>query len=377
MMVETYKNVSVRRPKITDAQKQRVIREVCRAARGVERLMPVIYCGEVIAWMGWSRQFQQPVVIEHKPWMRTWVDRNGLLCGFTNVDGIINAWTQSAQGKQCIWSKTTYLATGTEGWQHLFNIAGFPGVGAWGGASGVGHRHDDTEVGALMHGGNVSPKTKHIVSAHVRSLNGTVDTVNTFVWYDQVFSYDNSVVSSMTLTMNNGTAPARYVAGGDPGLQIMSAQMGPAVGATAFSSIKYTNQAGTGGQTVPAPTMANGFNSGTPSSGIAAQSAFTITNTDSRSILNCALVTADTGVRQIDSVTMSGTPSPTELVTYILGFQLCWMANHVGTEDTHPFDFVKQMPSLVQVRDGACLTLAEWSQNAVQIWNGSLNVAWA
>lgn len=369
---------NVRRSRITDAQRQRVIAEVCRAARGVERLMPVVYFDEVLAWVGWSRQRQTAIAIEHRPWMRTWVDRNGLLCGFTNVDGIINATTQSAQARQLLWSKGTYnTSANTENWQHLYTLAGFPSASVISSTSGIVRGYDDTSPGALMHGGNVSPMTKHIVSGFVRGGATAAGSINIFVWYDLVVSYGDCAASSTQLNFTNTFPPQRYTGSGDPGLQIMSAQLSAAAGGTNFTQIKYTNQASVSGRIVPSPSMVNMFSGSGPGVGVAALSAFGVTNTDTRTILTPALANGDTGVFQLDSVTMSGTPSPTELISYMLGFQLCWMANHVGTEDTYAFDFVKQTPSLVQVRDGACLQLAQWCAQSSSMWHGSLNVAWA
>ena len=364
-----------RRSCTSDHDLERVARNVAKNAYAVGRLMPIVYECRIIGWCGWSFRENCAIVLHHKPWMRTWIDRNGLLLGFPSVDDIINQITNKGSLRQVLWFKANTGTTAASGtWNHFYNVGGWPCAGVWNGTTFTARRHDDTEQGAMVHGGNVSPKTKHLLSAGFRSagLNGTDNPVS--VLYDMVISYDACVVTATPTNFTNTNTALRYISAGDPGLQIMSCANSTLAGSTAFTTFKYTNVAGTAGQTIPV-TMTDSTVSNAPSNQDPAQSAFSLVNTNTRSILNAPLVNGDSGVKQLDSLTMAGTVVDT--INYILGFQLAWFHASGGTDTRHSFDFVTGANALPVIRDGACLTIAMLISGTGHGWEANLNVGWS
>jgi hypothetical protein len=360
------------------AVKERAARAAARAAYMVDRLLPIVFEHRIIGWCGWSRREQASIVLHHKPWMDTWIDRNGLLLGFPTVDAIINAVTNSGSLRQLHWFKQSNAATpNIRNWAHTYDLGGWPAPGAWNGTAFTARKHDDTELGALMHGGNVSTATKHVISGHVRTQDntGTLE-MNCACLYDLVLSYDNCTYAITLTSFTNTNTAGRYISGGDPGLQIMGAAASTQTGATSYTSVKYTSIGGTGGQTVPGPTLLQPTDSNTPGNNVLRSTCFAYTSTNARGILTVPLVSGDSGVKQLDSVTNSATTA--EGAHYILGFLLAWMPFQ-STDNTHAYDFVKQIPSMPQVRDGACLTFALMLANGStsENWQAGANVAWA
>lgn len=362
-----------RKSRTSDRDLERVVRNVARNAYGVGRLMPIIYEHRVVGWCGWSFREDCAVVLHHKPWMRTWIDRNGLLLGYPNVDDIINQITNNGSLRQVLWFKSNFGASAGGTWNHFYNVGGWPGAGSFNGTTFTARQHDDTEVGAMMHGGNVSPKTKHIISGGFRS-GSTLSTDNPVVCvYDMVISYDACVVTSTPTNFTNTLPALRYISTNDPGLQIMACANSVLTGSINFSPLKYTSVGGTAGQTVPV-TMTETVVANVPSTGNPSQSAFALVNSNTRSILNAPLVNGDGGVKQLDSLTMGSTV--TDTINYILGFQLGWMHASSGTEVRYLFDLVTGANELPIVRDGACLQIAMLLAGTGHPWDLNLNIGW-
>lgn len=360
------------------SRKERAARAVARAAYKVDRLLPIVFEHRMIGWCGWSRRDRAAIVLHHRPWMDSWIDRNGLLLGFPNVDALINAITNSGSLRQVYWFKQTNAVTpDRRDWAHTYAVGGWPAMGLYNGTAFTARQHDDTELGAMMHGGNVSPATKHVVSGHVKVMDvSTAAEYNVACLYDMVLSYDQCTYANTLTSFTNTLAPLRYVAASDPGLQIMGCATSTQAGTTAYSSLKYTSIGGTGGQTVPGPALTQAFDSNTPGSNSYRTTCFAHSDGAVRGILTVPLVSGDSGCKQLDSVTMSA--STAEGGNYILGFLLAWMPFQ-GADNTQPYDFVKQIPSVPQVRDGACLTYAIMlSVNGTsESWQANVNVAWA
>ena len=330
---------------------------------GTDRLLPIIWRGDLIGWCGWSHLEQAAVVLRPADW----------LAGFPSIDSIIYNVTVNQQMRQLFWFKSS-LGGSPSGltWLHLFQLGGWPTAGVWNGTAYTARPHDDTEIGAIYHGGNVSPATKHILSGHVRTQDINTQTVtDVFVLYDLVLSYDQCTVTSVSTNFINGSPPARYIGAGDPGLQIMSCGNPVATGGATFTTLKYTNIGGSAGQTVPVTLVTNV--DVTPTTTLPPATAFNYTNSNQRGVLCAPLVSGDSGVKQLDSIAMS--TIQTDKINYILGYLLAWMPAR-GTDAMHPFDFVRVLPSLPRIRDGACLTFAKAASTSV-VWQADLCVGWA
>jgi hypothetical protein len=359
-----------------ESERRRAIGAVRRAAVGLPRLLPVIYGGRVTAWCGWSDVLRQSVVWEHRPWMDSWVDRDGLLAGYAHVDDVINNVTTNLQLQQIMWQKENGSTTPSTGWAHVWNVQGYPAAASWGGAALTAVQKSDSTLGSMPHGGNVSPATKHVLSGWLRVDTGATATDPLVAClYDMVLTYENCANSNSLQTFTNTLAAQRYVGGGDPGLRIMAAFASTSGTNTAFSQLRYTSVTGSAPQhqVVPGPAMTTPVASAV-SSGNAGMSALGMTNTNVRSILEAPLVNGDSGVKQLDDYTMGATNSDT--ITFVLGFHLAWLATSVGDYVTQ-YDFVKQAPALPRVRDGACLAHALYLNGSNLTWQGGYACGWA
>lgn len=365
--------------RLSDADKQRAILMVVPAARGVTRMMPVIADGEVIAWAGWSARRGGVLVFEHKPWMRHWLDRWGCFLSFASVDDMINQITSNLQFKQCFFFKDPNLS-GTvtaNHWSHLYNLTGWPAAGVWNGTALTARQHNDQEVGAIMHGGNVSPKVKCVISGTGREGATASTDVHVYCLYDQVLSYDQCVNSNTLQSFTNTLAPQRYISGaGAPGLQIMASASTAIANTTSFSSIKYTNVGATppAGIAVPGATLTTFPNSSVPGPGVPAISEIAIANTNTRTVLTTPMRNGDSGVCQLDSYTMSA--SNTDAINWMLSFPLGWFPNYLGTDTMYPYD-LKNIAAVPVVQDGACLCFAAYFADAqATLIECRINVAW-
>jgi hypothetical protein len=364
-----------RKTRLSDRDLERVARNVARNAYMVERLMPIIYDGKIIGWCGWSRKENTAIVLHHKPWMRTWIDRNGLLLGYTSVDDIINQVTNNQSLRQVFWFKSNTGASATaDTWSHFYNVGGWPTAGVFNGTTFTARRHDDTELGAMIHGGNVSPKSKHLLSAGFRCDSSAQNDNPVVVLYDMVISYDACVVTSTPTSFTNTNTALRYISAGDPGLQIMNCANSILTGSINFTTFNYTSIGGTAGQTIPV-TLIENTDSTAPTNGVPAVSAMTLLNGNQRSLLSAPLVNGDSGVKQLDSLTMGSTVADT--INHILGFQLAWFHATGGTEARHNFDFATGAAALPVIKDGACLTFAMMIQDSSHQWEANLNVGWS
>ena len=365
-------------------ERERAIRAVVRAAWGVTRLMPILLHNRIIAWCGWSFIYDAAVVIDHKPWMQTWIDRNGLLLGFPNVDNLILNVTTNQQLKQLFFFKAMISGTPDAfSWMHLYTLSGFPSVGVFNGTSLTARQHSDQEVGALMHGGNVSPATKHLVNVWARhdDASNTATEPSVFVLYDMVLSYDQCVAQNTTQTMTNTLTAQRYVGSGDPGLQVMSCVNTSTVtslSAVAYSSIIYTS---IGGSSQTTPIVAGGkFNDGsatTPSVSFPAGSAFAYSAASDFQALTMPLVNGDSGAKNLVSYQMASA-STGDIFNLMLTFPLAWVPVNRGGDRIYYYDLVRQIPSVPRVRDGACLCVARYAAGTTaQDFAFGGSVAWA
>ena len=210
----------------------------------------------------------------------------------------------------------------------------------------------DSNNPSMQHGGNVSPATKHLLSAG--AMTTAVTGVGQLLIVDLLGAYpyiDAGSAASQTLD-NTNTLP-RYTDGKGVRGYFVSRGTGYANNATGIGAgahnllMNYTNDQGTSGRQMP-------FNvAGTVSalqgqighSGIAAGNYFPL-----------PLANNDNGIRSVQSVQLSalaGAASYYDLVLYKELAMIPIPAANVYYER----DFVNMIPSLEQVNDGAKLGL--------------------
>lgn len=290
---------------------------------------------------------------------------------FTSIDDLVSE-ISNGKYQRIDFNKITGGAAYTAGrWYDFSPLAGTPIANAWAGTALAWRSCDEstgngTQIFGMNHGGNVSTDTKHLlngsaISAVATAVPGQLMLVDMQGYYPGI---NMNVATSQALT---GTPTLRYTngVGVRAALVIVTSS-----GATAHNlSMSYTNQAGTAGRALPVTVSCTA-------------SAITPHITHSGTAANnygpfLPLASGDTGIQSVQSVQLSAASlaGTAALVLYkpILTIPLTTVS--VASER----DFLNQIPSLPQVKDGACLTWLYFAGAATAANTnlyGSLDVAW-
>lgn len=295
--------------------------------------------------------------------------------GFSSMDDLINEVTTNGKTETLVYQKTTAAVATAGAWQDYGNSGGSIAASTYGAADLTFTATDDTwSEGALYHGGDKSPDTKHFLSAGASVYNATgapwilmcVDQVG----YVKLSTTNVSTTGTKVVTMTPIAATAakvdRYPNG--EGLRMyMSAAS--TMGANAPTCIiNYLDTGGAAGATTTFTSTATAANGTILNSGAAANKYGPF----------IPLATGDTGVSDIVNVTWAGTAhaSGTVIVHLVKPlFTIPIPANGIHTM----LDFVNSIPSMRQIKDGANLrfiafnTAATPSSSTVFV---NLDVAW-
>jgi len=245
------------------------------------------------------------------------------------------------------WNKITGGSAYTLGrWYDTSLLNGLPIANAWAGTALNWRACDEatgngTQIFGIPHGGNVSTNIKHLLnmsawSTAATGVPGTLMLVDLQGYWPGI---SNNTTSAQTLI---GTPAPRYTNG--EGLRLYQVQTAVA-GATAQNiALSYTDQAGNTGNTLPVTvTMTASAIAGHIShSGVAANNYGPF----------LPLASGDTGVRNVATVTMSAANTGT--FALCLARPLAQITLSVAGLMTEK-DLLNQIPSLPQVKDGACL----------------------
>lgn len=274
--------------------------------------------------------------------------------GFTSQDDLINQITTNGKFGRIDYAKTTAIAGVTGTWTDLGTATGSIPASTYAGTSLTFVPTDDTwSEGAIYHGGNVSPATKHFLnaSASVYAAAGApwillcVDQVG----YVPITGTDVTGTSERVITMTALNSGGRWPNG--VGLRAyFSSEVAPATGGPNLTSFKYTDESGNTAQNMTTPVgfaaAAGAVTGAIPHSGNAA----------TRYAPFLPLLPGDYGIRDLEAFTLSGGTAYTgtgQLVLHLVKplWQLPIPANGILTER----DFVNQLPSFPKIPDGACL----------------------
>lgn len=289
---------------------------------------------------------------------------------FTSMDDMVS---EIAAGKfyRADWNKITGASAYAAGrWYDLSALNGTPVANAWAGTSLAWTACDEatgngTQIFGIQHGGNVSTDTKHAlnvaaVTAVATGVPGVLMLVDMQGYWPGI---SNNTTSAQTLT---GTPSPRYTNGA--GCRLYAVQTA-ASGATAQNiAISYTDQSGNTGNTLPVTVAmtASGIVGHITHSGTAANNYGPF----------LPLASGDTGVRNVATVTMSAANTGTfALVMARPLLTLPITTVSVAAER----DLLNQLPSLPQIKDGACLTWLYFAGAATAAstnFYGSLECAW-
>jgi len=265
--------------------------------------------------------------------------------GWTSQDDLINQITTNGKYDN-VFSNKTLSSAGTAG--HWTLIAGHPGTPAAATFAGTDLVWVDTDEawseGALSHGGNVTPATKHFLGA-----GATVVAAAGAPWYIMAIDLvgyvplsgtNVSTTGTKTVTMTALSGSHRYPNGN--GLRMFIAA-DTALGANAPTCI--VNYLDTGGAAGATTTFTS-----TASLGIG--QLLNTGNAANKYNPFIPLAVGDTGVSDIVSVVWAGTAHASGTVVVGLCKPL-WTIPVPATGLYTKIDFLNAFPSLPRIKDGA------------------------
>ena len=287
-----------------------------------------------------------------------------------SIDNLITA-IANGQTTRYDWNKITGASAYALGrWYDLSMLNSMPVANAWAGtalnwtacseATGNG-----TQIFGMPHGGNVSPSRKHLLNLNAWStaatgVPGTLMLVDMQGYYPGI---SNNTTSAQTLV---GTPSLRYTNGG--GVRAFQVQTA-AAGATAQNiALSYTDQDGNAGNTLPVTVAMT-------ASAIAGHVSHSGTAANNYGPF-LPLASGDTGIRSVQTVTMSAANTGT--FALVLARPLATITLSVAGLMTEK-DLLNQIPSLPEIKDGACLTWLFGSGAATAAsttFAGGLEVVW-
>lgn len=266
--------------------------------------------------------------------------------GFTSLDDMYSEITAGKYLRADINKITGGTAYTAGRWYDMSNLNGTPVANAFAGTALAWRSCDETagngtQIFGIPHGGNVTPDTKHILN--VSALTSVSTGVPAQLMLVDLQGYwpgiSNNTTSAQTLT---GTPTLRYTNG--IGCRLFQVQTAIA-GATAQTiALSYTDSAGNTGNTLPVTVSMT-------ASAIVGHISHSGTASNNYGPF-LPLANGDTGVQNVATVTMSAANTGT--------FALCLAKPLLTIPITTAAvaaerDLVNQLPSLPQVKDGACL----------------------
>lgn len=278
---------------------------------------------------------------------------------FTSIDDLVSSITGGKFFRND-WNKITGGAAYAAGrWYDFSSLAGTPVANAWAGtalnwvtcneSAGNG-----TQIFGMRHGGNVTPDTKHVLNGSAITAVATgvpaqlmlVDMQGYFPGVNMNVATAQNFVGTPTLRYTNGEGVRAF-------LVVVTT-----TGATAHNiAISYTNTAGTAGRTLPVTvsgTAANNYGPFLP------------------------LANGDTGIQSVQSLTLSAA-SGAGTAALVLAKPLLTIPLTTATVASER-DFLNQIPSLPEVKDGACLVWLYFAGAATASatnFYGSLEMGWS
>lgn len=267
---------------------------------------------------------------------------------FTSMDDLIS---EISNGKfnRTDWNKITGASAYAAGrWYDFSGLAGTPIANAFAGTALAWTACDEstgngTQIFGMRHGGNVSTDTKHLLNAMALTAVAT-GVPGQLMLVDMCGYYPGISMNSASAQTLTGTPSLRYTngVGVRAGLIITTAS-----GATAHNvALSYTDQDGNTGNTLPVTVACT-------ASAIAGHLTHSGTAANNYGPF-LPLANGDTGIRSVQTITMSAASGAgvAALALYKPLMTIPLVAASIASER----DFLNQLPSLPQIKDGACLT---------------------
>jgi len=284
---------------------------------------------------------------------------------FVSYDDLI---TEMVAGKRLVlpWAKShTTAPTAALTWYSLWMVGGQPTSGVYTGSNLVHTRTTDLTAGALYHGGDKTPDTKHLIYMNALSSAGAISP--TLMLCDQVGYYPIDTYSStVQFTLDNATGPDRYVSDGQSGLQAVVISHGTTVAGT-ITQLAYVDQDGNAGSMPTTPAVA--LTAGLIGTGTLGSRVITIVSGPF-----LPLAAGDCGMRSITTATVTETGAIPFRILMVkpLAVIPTPVAGVPGERD-----LVMQIANLERVYDDACLMWLAWFGSATATTlTGEVDVAW-
>ena len=236
-------------------------------------------------------------------------DPSRLNAGFSSLSDFVATFSTPSKRRKFPFSKVGAAGT-TAATSSLWQSAGWPGAGAAGSAAPGGRAPDDTTVGAWPLRNAAGGETMKFVAAYINCSGANA----TLLLYDRIYDVAKTMSSAAAEAVNG--SPTRYqstTATDDDyaGDNFVFPECQAALGATAhnWTPCTYTNQAGTGGQTLPSVT---GISS------CAAQRLDMPINT-----WFCPLAAGDVGIQKLTNIQCSAVV--TGSLNFVIGHPIAWI----------------------------------------------------
>jgi hypothetical protein len=296
--------------------------------------------------------------------------------GFTSYDDFINEITTNSKFRRVDWNKLTFGTTNHTGgtWYSLLGGGGNPTantlLGAGTNLAFQSLSETTANAGSILHGGNVSPDTKHLLSGSAFTASaGTMPAV--FLLVDFLGFYPiTTVTTTGAQTLNNTVTLPRYTSGA--GVQAFLTPSTVMGAGTPTVTITYTNSAGTAGQTTPTNPSLPVINTTAP----VTQIAYSGTGTGKYGPF-IPLASGDAGIRSVQSINFNAT-----MTSGVMNLVLCrpiaeFPMTTIGVAAER--SFIDQIPSYPQIVDGACLGFLMYAGTTTPTsspFYGHLNFGW-
>ena len=291
--------------------------------------------------------------------------------GFSSMDDLISEITN---GKfiRTDWQKITGAAAYTAGrWYDFSKLNGFPVANSHAGTALAWKACDETtgngtDIFGLPTSGTVTPDTKHAVN--VSAITAVATGVPSQLMLIDLQGYwpGISTTSAVAQTLT-GTPTMRYTNGAGCRAFFVTTTNS---GATAHNiNISYTNQAGTAGKTLPVTVAMT-------ASAITPHIAHTGTAANNYGPY-LPMASGDSGIQNVASVTFSAS-SGAGAGALCIGRTLLTLPLSVAGIAAER-DLVNQLPSLPEIKPGACLVWLYFSGAATvanTTFYGSIEAGW-
>jgi hypothetical protein len=291
---------------------------------------------------------------------------------FTSIDDLVSSIT-SGKFYRNDWNKITGAGAYTAGrWYDFSPLGGNPIANAWAGTALAWRSCDEstgngTQIFGMRHGGNVSTDTKHVLNGSAISAVATAVPAQLML-VDMQGYYPGINMNLATAQTFTGTPTLRYTNG--EGIRAYLVIV-TTTGATAHNvAISYTDQSGTAGNALPVTVSCTA-------------SAITPHITHAGTAANnygpfLPLANGDYGIQSVQTLTLSAA-SGAGTAALVLAKPLLTIPLAQATVASER-DFLNQIPSLPEIKDGACLTWLYFAGAATAAstnLSGSLEFGWS